>query len=289
MEGYPFENPLSLHQSLEINYPFASGRSFFTLSLLGVGKMELHAALKDGLISIPQNLELGTLSASLSRPSSPNHYFEHSRPVVGRMRPNLVVNPEGPFSTSPIMQYLVMPQCPQGNALFHSYASYVAGSSAEFFPPLGTVHQNALLPIETSNPGTSSIYSANPLFFHIVERDKIEQMPKDDMLPPNDLQHTEVPSHHNANLDKGKEPYTGHQEHSPVVDPSPNNFFDADSPSNEKAEYIEKPKEAMDSSSPSSDSEGESIPPTQLQSNPQSVNVLFEEQLEVQHSGSVKE
>ncbi|MCO5579243.1 hypothetical protein L7F22_033097 [Adiantum nelumboides] len=125
------------------------------------------------------------------------------------MRPNLVVNPEGPFSTSPFMQHLVMPQRPQGNALFHSYASSVAGSSTRFFPPLGTVHQNALPPVGTSNPRTSSIYTVNPLFFHNVESEKIERMPKEDMLPPNDLQHTEVPSNHNANPDKGKEPYTG--------------------------------------------------------------------------------
>ncbi|MCO5563188.1 hypothetical protein L7F22_016825 [Adiantum nelumboides] len=136
--------------------------------------MELHAALKDGLISIPQNPELGTLSSSLARPSVPSHSFVQSRPMVGPMRPNLAGSLEGLFSTSPIIQHLVMPQRPQGNAHFHSYASSIAGSSTGFFPPLSNVHQNALPPVGTSNPGTSSICTANSLFFHNVENDKFE-------------------------------------------------------------------------------------------------------------------
>ncbi|MCO5558856.1 hypothetical protein L7F22_012445 [Adiantum nelumboides] len=175
--------------------------------------MELHAALKDGLISIPQNNpELGIVSSSVAKPSVPNHSFVQSRPMVGAMRPNLAVGSDGLFSTSPLIHHLVMPQRPQGNAHFQSYASSVAGTSSGFSPPLSTVQQNALPLVGTLNTGTSSIYTANPLFFHNVEveNDKFEHLPKKDIVPANDPLHTDGPNCHTANLDKGKEPSSRH-------------------------------------------------------------------------------
>ncbi|MCO5600849.1 hypothetical protein L7F22_054966 [Adiantum nelumboides] len=176
--------------------------------LSGEGSMELQAALRNGLTQTQNDRPSinGLLFSSHSTNGAPLAVPLH--PTTTMVGFALTGSSTGFFSAPPTVQPLVLPQRPQGMG---AHANTVAGPSVGVLFPLSIVHQNALPPVGTFLPCTSTFFDANHLFLLNDEiiYDKGENLSRAHTLSPKGPLPSEPTDNADSNQAKGKHPISG--------------------------------------------------------------------------------